>query len=120
MSYVRDRLRIRNENHKEYKLILKLYGYSCAICGWNLPNITPNGVIQHQGGCDLHHITPYREGGSNDSNNLILLCPNCHKMADNEVISRTELRKYLRKSNNNNNLDYIKAQHKLLFSDNKD
>ena len=40
-------------------------------------------------------------------------------MADNEVISRTELRKYLRKSSNNNNLDYIKAQHKLLFSNDK-
>lgn len=112
-NYIRERVRIRNDNHKEYKQILKNYGYMCALCGWHLENITPNGKVQHQGGCELHHITPYSEGGSNNANNLILLCPNCHKMADNEVISRDILRQHL-VFEQPSNLDYIKKQHRLM------
>lgn len=46
-----------------------------------------------QGGCELHHIIPISEGGSNEMENLILLCPNCHKEADVGLISEEILRK---------------------------
>lgn len=31
----------------------------------------------------LHHIRPLCEGGSHEANNLIVLCPNCHKKIHN-------------------------------------
>ena len=111
--YIRARVKVRNDNHKLYKEILKSYEYKCAICDWHLDNVTPNGKTQVQGGCDLHHITPWSEGGTNTKDNLILLCPNCHKMADNEVISKEELTMYLR-DKPRIGIDYLKQQHKLL------
>lgn len=41
---------------------------------------------------DVHHITPRNEGGPNEPENLIVLCPNCHRKADRGVISRSKLR----------------------------
>lgn len=40
---------------------------------------------------DVHHIKPRREGGPNTPSNLIVLCPNCHRKADNGQISRSKL-----------------------------
>lgn len=39
----------------------------CAICGWN------------KAICDVHHIIPRKNGGDNSNDNLIVLCPNCHR-----------------------------------------
>lgn len=41
---------------------------------------------------DVHHIEPRSEGGPNKPSNLIVLCPNCHRKADNGIISRSKLR----------------------------
>lgn len=41
---------------------------------------------------EVHHIIPRNEGGPNDPDNLIVLCPTCHRKADNGGISRTKLR----------------------------
>jgi hypothetical protein len=54
-------------------------GLKCAWCGTNLK--------------ERHHIELFSEGGSNKSANLILLCPNCHTLAHQNVISRLELLK---------------------------
>lgn len=35
---------------------------------------------------ELHHIDPVRDGGSNESSNLIALCPNCHSMHEKGII----------------------------------
>lgn len=40
----------------------------CSICGWNESN------------CDIHHIIDVALGGSDDMSNLILVCPNHHRM----------------------------------------
>lgn len=40
----------------------------------------------------VHHIEPRREGGPNEPENLIVLCPNCHEKADREAIPRSKLR----------------------------
>ena len=29
---------------------------------------------------EKHHIVPRSEGGNNDSNNFLVLCPNCHSL----------------------------------------
>ena len=41
---------------------------SCSICGWN------------ESSCDIHHIVPKSKGGTNDADNLIIVCPNCHRV----------------------------------------
>lgn len=47
--------------------ILKRAGIGCSLCGWSLAS------------CDIHHIIPISEGGSDDMENLICVCPNCHR-----------------------------------------
>lgn len=42
---------------------------------------------------DVHHIKPREEGGPNRRQNLIVLCPNCHRKADRGMISRSKLRR---------------------------
>lgn len=49
------------------KQLGELRGYSCELCAhsnWN--------ILQ------VHHIIERRHGGSDELNNLLLLCPNCH------------------------------------------
>lgn len=57
----------------------KYFGNACMICGWDIST-------------DVHHITPVRHGGSNNLNNLIVLCPNHHRMADMALVSQEELK----------------------------
>ncbi len=39
----------------------------CSACGWAGP-------------CDIHHKTPLSQGGTEDDENRIILCPNCHRL----------------------------------------
>lgn len=43
---------------------------------------------------DIHHITPWEQSARHDYENLIALCPNCHRRAHNEEIDRKALRLY--------------------------
>ncbi|MFC7155494.1 HNH endonuclease [Halomarina halobia] len=47
---------------------------------------------EHIDSPDVHHIEPRREQGPNEPDNLIVLCPNCHRKADSGSISRSKLR----------------------------
>ena len=67
--------------------LLIAYDSKCAVCGWHLPT----SIHHHQRGCDFHHIIPVCDGGSNTEDNLILLCPNCHREAHAGFISRERL-----------------------------
>lgn len=58
---------------------IKYFGHKCMICGWNI-------VV------DVHHISPRRHGGKNTLDNLIVLCPNHHRMADLRLIEVSELK----------------------------
>lgn len=58
------------------KFIKKL-SLPCSICGWN------------EATCDLHHIIPRKNNGSDDVNNLIIVCPNCHRKIHNKKIDKT-------------------------------
>ena len=42
----------------------------------------------------MHHIKSVADGGTNDETNLVLLCPNCHKMAHSGFLSDEELYKH--------------------------
>lgn len=43
---------------------------------------------------DLHHIIPWETSQTHDFDNLIALCPNCHRRADSGEIDRKSLRLY--------------------------
>ena len=43
---------------------------------------------------DVHHIVPYEQCKKHEYENLIALCPNCHRRADQGEIDRKSLRMY--------------------------
>ncbi len=43
--------------------------WKCPFCNWNNT-------------WDIHHIIPRKFGGTDDLNNLVMLCPNHHSLAD--------------------------------------
>lgn len=71
------------ERSKSDTCIRQYYSYfkdiPCENCNWNLSKR------------DLHHITPVSEGGKNTMDNLISLCPNCHRLVHNNLISKDKL-----------------------------
>ena len=75
----RDSAKSENSIKVFYK---KLSHLSCQICGWN------------EASRDLHHIIPVAQGGKNEENNLITLCPNHHRMVHSKLITETELLAY--------------------------
>lgn len=51
----------------------------CSSCGWDKEI------------CDIHHIIPRGQGGSDDHSNLAYLCPNCHRLAHKGKLSQEDL-----------------------------
>jgi ribosomal protein L37AE/L43A len=47
---------------------------SCFNCGWD------------KSICDIHHIIEKKDGGSDEINNLTVVCPNCHRMIHRNVL----------------------------------
>lgn len=43
---------------------------------------------------EIHHLVPVRDGGDNDPNNLLPLCPNCHAHHECGTITRSALDGY--------------------------
>lgn len=61
-----------------------LLHFPCMRCNWQ------------EGPRDVHHIIHVSEGGKNEINNLITLCPNCHRLAHRNLLSKEELIKILK------------------------
>lgn len=59
---------IKDLSKRTITKILLRANKGCSICGWN------------ESTCDIHHIIPKSKGGTNDHNNLIIVCPNCHRI----------------------------------------
>ena len=61
-----------------------LYGYRCQICGMGFKDIYGLDVAE------AHHIVPFSESFNNDASNLVILCPNHHRLihATNAVFDR--------------------------------
>lgn len=47
--------------------LLKRAKRKCSICGWDDASI------------DIHHIIEFANGGTDDMDNLVTVCPNCHR-----------------------------------------
>lgn len=60
-------------------LIVAERGDKCQLCGWDR---APN---------DLCHVVDRADGGSDDPSNLILLCPNHHRLFDQLLLTKVEL-----------------------------
>lgn len=66
-----------NEMPKRFnyrKLAFEHYDPVCAHCGFGIPSVL-----------EVAHIDGNRS--NNDISNLVILCPNCHKMHDLDIIS---------------------------------
>ncbi|MCY4163922.1 MAG: DUF222 domain-containing protein [bacterium] len=59
--------RTRRKHTKAQKLALYKRDKHCTSCGIRASN------------CDVHHITPWEQGGTTNIDNLTLLCPTCHR-----------------------------------------
>lgn len=60
--------RLRNEIQYNRAEVLEIFGNECEICGFYNEKIL-----------EIHHILPLSKGGSNNWDNLSVLCPNCHR-----------------------------------------
>ena len=49
--------------------LLKRANFGCVMCGWDRTTL------------DIHHILHRSKGGTDAHQNLIALCPNCHRLA---------------------------------------
>lgn len=75
--------------------ILKRSKIGCAICEWN------------ESTCDIHHIIEKSNGGTDDISNLIIVCPNHHRMIHtNKCYSIDYLQSLSIKNTFNNWKDY--------------
>lgn len=57
-------------------------------CGYRCATPTCGQILT----LDIHHLDYVCEGGSNDPENLIALCPNCHRLHHSGVIPTDALR----------------------------
>jgi len=64
-------------------LILLEAGYKCA-----------NPVCRHILTIELHHIVWVKDGGTNDPENLLVLCPNCHSLHTQGHIPETAIKNW--------------------------
>ena len=53
----------------------------CEVCGWK------------DATRDMHHIVPVRKGGKDAVDNLVILCPNHHRLAHQNLLSQDDLKK---------------------------
>jgi len=66
--------------------ILRQFRFSCCFCG-------KKRTVE-----DLHHIKPKKHGGDDTFENLILLCPSCHRVIHfNHTLSMEKFLYFLRK-----------------------
>ena len=56
--------------------IKKYRNYKCQFCS--------STILKENGDCYIEacHIKPKAEGGKDKLNNILILCPNCHKLFD--------------------------------------
>ena len=55
------------------KSLKKKYNYQCQLCGYSFHMDNGNDY------CEAHHIKELSKGGSQNPNNVLILCPNHHR-----------------------------------------
>ena len=69
----------RKLDPEQKKQVEVLKARGCEICQWD------------KASRDIHHVVAVSKGGANDASNLLTLCPNHHRMADQELIDISAL-----------------------------
>jgi 5-methylcytosine-specific restriction endonuclease McrA len=59
------------------------FNNQCAFCAFTMS--------------DVHHITPRSKGGNNAPENLIVLCPNHHRLCHHGLLAETTMREQVQK-----------------------
>lgn len=65
-------------NHSIIDNLKKLYQYRCQICGYSSKEYGISIV-------EAHHLLSFAEAKNNDSDNIIILCPNHHRLIHRAV-----------------------------------
>ena len=73
------RLRMKSNNSVNRSFKEYMINQPCEICKWN------------ETSCDVHHILPVCEGGKDEIQNLVTLCPNCHRKVHRNLFSKDYL-----------------------------
>lgn len=77
----RARQKSLSENGVSIKSYYKIFeNVPCELCSWDKTTR------------DLHHIIEVANGGTNELSNLLSVCPNCHRMIHNNLISEDDIR----------------------------
>jgi hypothetical protein len=90
-DFRRSRSRSASAANAAFKAAARTHGrLSCAVCGFCDKRFPPHGLIE------THHIRQRSAGGTNNSSNLINLCPTHHSAADricraNPNLTRSQL-----------------------------
>jgi hypothetical protein len=79
-------------------------GHRCAI-----------PQCRHSANVDVHHIIPWSECKKHDFDNLIALCPNCHRQVHDGKIDRKSLLKYKSNLRNFGQVNTISASENLML-----
>jgi len=61
--------RLRDEVQSNRNYLLSIFGAECQICNFDVKEVL-----------EIHHVLPLSVGGTNDYDNLAILCPTCHKI----------------------------------------
>lgn len=93
LSYTTRRVRKRNPKFRDK--ILRAYGYSCAVCGFNVR-------MAHQlVGVEAAHIKWHQAGGPDIESNGLALCSMHHKLFDHGVFTINNDRRFIVSQNEN-------------------
>ncbi|GAA5522402.1 hypothetical protein Asal01_02362 [Fodinibius salicampi] len=79
------RSKTRRENEKQKRRIAKIEDYTCQVCGFRCEYQNLNGQKCYI--IDVDHIIPKSDGGTEEIDNLWVLCPNCHRKKTRGLIS---------------------------------
>jgi DNA-directed RNA polymerase subunit RPC12/RpoP len=73
---------IKELSKRTISKILKRANKGCCICGWN------DAV------CDIHHVLEKSNGGNDEMDNLVILCPNHHRIIHSNGLIKIDLLEY--------------------------
>jgi len=62
------------------RTLRRIHGNDCMRCCWN------------EAQTDVHHIVPKSVSQNHELTNLIILCPNCHRLADTGALTQDTLK----------------------------
>jgi predicted restriction endonuclease len=97
-----------------------LYDYTCQCCG--IKNQT--GPTTY--GMDAHHLHPLGMKGKDSKENMIVICPNCHRLLDDggiRINPETFVITHFNKGHSLNGVELVKKHHidlkNIIFQNNK-